>query len=63
MPLMLTNTQENKGYQVESAGNYVLIWHHNNQIGLLLKTPDIAKRVRALVEKHQQEFERAMAGS
>ena len=63
MPSMLTKKQENKGYQVEPAGDYVLIWHHKNQIGLLLKTPDIAERVRALVEKHHQEFESAIAGS
>lgn len=60
---MLTEEQEDKGYRLEFEGDYVLVWHDNNQIGLLLTTPDIAQRMQTLVEKHRQEFEMATAGT
>ena len=60
---MLTKDQEDNGYRLESRADYVLIWHDNNQIGLLMATPDITQRVQTLVEKHRQEFEMATAGT
>ncbi len=54
---MLTNAQKDKGYLIELKDDYVLLWHNKNQIGLLVKTPDVARRAQTLVEKHQQGSE------
>jgi hypothetical protein len=54
---MLTKDQKDKGYLIELKEDYVLLWHNKNQIGLLVKTPDVVRRAQALVEKHWQEFE------
>lgn len=56
---MLTREQEQEGYRLEASGEYVLVWHHNNQIALLRATADIAKRVQELVERHRQELKAA----
>jgi len=58
---MLTEEQEDNGYRVESKGDYVLIWHNNHQIGLLMATPDVAQRVQTLIQKHRREYEMATA--
>ncbi len=55
---MLTKEQKDKGYRLEFKGDYVIVWHNKNQIGLLLKTPDAARKAQTLVEKHRQEFEK-----
>ncbi len=55
---MLTKDQKDKGYLFELKDDYVLLWHNKNQIGLLVKTPDVARKAQTLVEKHWQEFEK-----
>jgi len=52
----LSREYEKKGYRVEEAGNYVLVWHRNNQIALLANSPDIDVKVQDTVEKRIKEL-------
>jgi len=52
----LTEEQEKEGYWVEHSGEYVLVWHRNNQIALLLATADIAQKVQDTIERKRKEL-------
>ena len=52
----LTEEQEKEGYWAEQSGEYVLVWHRNNQIALLLSTPDIGDKVQNTVERKRKEL-------
>ena len=52
----LTEEQKKEGYRVELSGEYVLVWHRNNQVALLRFTPDIQDKVHSIVEKRRQEL-------
>ena len=52
----LTEEQKKEGYRVELSGEYVLVWHRNNQVALLRLTPDIQDKVHSVVEKRRQEL-------
>lgn len=55
-PTKLTGEQERERYWVETCGGNVLVWHHNNQLALLLPSPDIQKKVQDLIERNRKEL-------
>ena len=52
----LTEEQEKEGYWVEQSGEYMLVWHRNNQIALLLSTADIGQKVQNTIERKRKEL-------
>lgn len=54
--IRLTEEQKKEGYWVEPSGSYVLVWHHKNQIALLLASPDINRKVKDVIERRQKEL-------
>ncbi len=52
----LTTEQEKEGYWVEDWQDRVLVWHKKDQIALLLKSPDIDRRVQETVERRRKEL-------
>ena len=52
----LTEEQVKEGYRVEYSGSNVLVWHHNNQIALLLSSPDIRQKVHDVVERNRKQL-------
>ncbi len=54
--IKLTKDQEAEGYRVEPLGDYVQVWHKNNQIALLINTPDIDKKVQEVVEQRRKDL-------
>ena len=54
--IKLTAEQEKEGYWVEPSGSYVMVWHNNNQIALLIDAPDINRKVQEVVERRRQEL-------
>ena len=62
----LTEEQEKEGYWAEQSRSNVLVWHHQNQIALLLFSPDIERMVQEVVERRRKELKeirRGLAGS
>ncbi|MBI2906339.1 MAG: hypothetical protein HYX92_01645 [Chloroflexi bacterium] len=55
-PAELTADQQNEGYSVEPSGDYVLVWHRNNQIALLQASPDINEKVQEVVERRRRDL-------
>ena len=51
--IKLTGEQKNEGYWVEMDEN-VLVWHHKNQIALLLPSADIQHKVQDVIERNRQ---------
>ena len=54
--IRLTEEQEREGYRVEQSGDNLLVWHRNNQVALLLSSPDIARKVHEVVERRRGEL-------
>ena len=54
--IKLTEEQQREGYRVEHSGEYVLVWHRNNQIALLLSTADIARKAHDTIETKRAEL-------
>jgi len=52
----LTDEQKKEGYWTEVRDNRVLVWHRQNQIALLLASPDIESRVRDLIERRRSKL-------
>ena len=61
--IKLTEEQKKEGYRVEVSGEYVLVWHRNNQVALLRSTPDIQQKVQDVVEKRRQELREVEAAT
>ncbi len=55
-PVELTQGQIKEGYGVEPSGEYILVWHHNNQIALLHASGDIQRKVQDVVKRKRQEL-------
>lgn len=45
---------EKDGYWAEREGDYVLVWHRNNQIALLAYKPGIKSRVEEMARARQK---------
>ena len=58
--IKLTKEQKDEGYKVEHSGEYVLVWHNNNQIALLHSSPDINLKVKDVVERRRKELKEVM---
>jgi len=54
--IRLSKEQKDEGYRVEPSGDYVLVWHNNNQIALLRSGPDINRKVKDVVERRRKEL-------
>ncbi len=52
----LTKEQEKEDYRVELSGGNVQVWHHQNQIALLLPSPDIERRVYEVIDRKRREL-------
>jgi len=52
----LTEEQEKEGYWVEQSESTVLVWHHKNQVALLLPSPDIERRVHEVIDRKRREL-------
>ena len=52
----LSEEQKREGYWVEQNGNNVLVWHNNNQIALLLCSPDIDRKIQEVIERRREEL-------
>ena len=52
----LKDDQQKEGYTLEQSGNYVLVWHNNNQIALLALSADIDSKVQDVVERRRKEL-------
>ena len=52
----LTEEQEKEGYWVEQSGSTVFVWHHKNQVALLLPSPDIERRVHEVIDRKRREL-------
>ena len=52
----LSGEQKREGYWVEQSGNNVLVWHNNNQIALLLCSPDIDHKIQEVIERRRKEL-------
>jgi len=52
----LTEEQEKEGYWVEQSEGLVKVWHHKNQIALLIASPDIQRKVHDVVERRRKEL-------
>ncbi len=52
----LSNEQRQEGYRVERNENYVLVFHNNNQVALLILTPDINQKVQDVVERRRKDL-------
>ena len=59
--IKLTDEQKNEGYWVEENAGNVLVWHHKNQIALLLGSADINRKVQSVVEKRRKELKEVEA--
>lgn len=55
--VLLTQQEEKLGYWTEKSGEYVLVWHDNNQIALLMDSPDIRDKVQQVVAKREKDLE------
>ncbi|MBI2916797.1 MAG: hypothetical protein HYY01_02285 [Chloroflexi bacterium] len=55
--VLVTEEQEKLGYWTEKSGEYVLVWHDNNQIALLMDSPDIGDKVQKVVAKREKDLE------
>ncbi len=47
---------ERDGYRAEREGDYVLVWHHKNQIALLAYKPGIESRVEEMARARQKQL-------
>ena len=54
--IRLSKEQKDEGYKVERSGEYVLVWHNNNQVALLRSGPDINHKVKDVVERRRKEL-------
>ena len=54
--IRLSKEQQDEGYKVELSGEYVLVWHNNNQIALLHSGPDINRKVKDVIERRRKEL-------
>jgi hypothetical protein len=54
--IRLSKEQKDEGYKVEHSGEYVLVWHNNNQVALLHSGPDINSKVKDVVERRRKEL-------
>ena len=52
----LKEVQQKEGYSLELSGDYVLVWHNNNQIALLSYSSDIDSKVQDVVERRRKEL-------
>ena len=52
----LTPEQQKEGYWVQDSYGNIQVWHHKNQIALLLISPDIDRKVRDMVERRRKEL-------
>ena len=52
----LTEDQQKEGFWIEQSENTVLVWHHNNQIALLLPSPDMNHKVQDVVQRRREEL-------
>lgn len=52
----LKSDQQKEGYTLEQSGEYVLVWHNNNQIALLAFSADIESKVEDVVERRRKEL-------
>jgi len=54
--IALTEEHEKEGYCVEDCEDRVLVWHKNNQIALLYKSPNIDQKVQEIIERRKREL-------
>ena len=54
--IKLTPDQEKEGYWVQESYGNLQVWHHKNQIALLIITPDIDRKVQDVVERRRREL-------
>jgi|GEM_PF-1186292 hypothetical protein len=54
--IKLTDEQQKEGFWVEQSGENILVWHHNNQIALLLPSGDIERKVQEVIEQRRAEL-------
>lgn len=54
--IKLTEEQRSEGFWVEQSGENILVWHHNNQIALLLPSSDINRKVQQVIERKRAEL-------
>ncbi|MFC1945110.1 hypothetical protein ACFLX5_06545 [Chloroflexota bacterium] len=52
----LTKEQRQEGFWVEQNGNNIQVWKRNNQVALLLATPDIGQKVHEVVERRRKNL-------
>ncbi|MDY6916821.1 MAG: hypothetical protein SVP26_02575 [Chloroflexota bacterium] len=52
----LNDEQQKEGYWTERSGEYVQVWHHTNQIALLIASPDIDDKVQDVVQRKRKEL-------
>lgn len=52
----LTEEQRQEGFWVEQIGQNILVWHHNNQIALLLPSSEIDRKVQEVIERKRAEL-------
>jgi len=53
----LKEHQIKEGYWVQESFGNLQVWHHKNQIALLIITPNIEAKVQDVVEKRRKELQ------
>ena len=53
--IKLTHEQKMEGYWIEWSGDLVFVWQHNNQVAMLLATPNIQDKVQDVINRHRVE--------
>ena len=56
-PVTLTNDQEKEGYWVQESFGNLQVWHHKNQIALLMITQDIQDKVNDVIDRRRKDLQ------
>ena len=53
----ITADQEKEGYWVQETFGNLQVWHHKNQIALLMITDDINQKVHDVIGRRQKDLQ------
>ncbi|MFQ5933061.1 MAG: hypothetical protein ACE5KI_00280 [Dehalococcoidia bacterium] len=56
-PVKLTKAQEKEGYWVQESFGNLQVWHHKNQIALLMITPDIQQKLNDVIKRRRKDLQ------
>lgn len=55
--VVIAPDQEKEGYWVQETFGNLQVWHHKNQIALLMITDDINQKVQDVIERRRKDLQ------